>query len=92
MLRFQLKQITMVKINKTYDSSCWQGFEEIENLLISSESQTYTVPFEISVIVPQEAWNRSASGSSYSTLGHVPNGYYSLLQRHLLIHVLLCYS
>lgn len=42
---------------------------------------------EISVVVLQEAENRSISRSSYTTLGHIPKGLCILPQRSLLIHV-----
>lgn len=65
-LRFHL--VRMSKINKTNDSSGWQGFKEREYLLMADEVQTYTATTEISVTVPQNLKkleiNRSASRSS----------------------------
>ena len=37
--------------------------------------QTCTVTMEINMAVFQKIWNASTSGPSYTTLGHIPQGY-----------------
>lgn len=53
----------------------------------SSHDLKAVATLEISVVVMQEAENRSISRSSYTTLGHIPKGLCILPQRSLLIHV-----
>ena len=80
----------MPKINKTNDSSGCENTEKrnIYSLLVGMQSCTDTM--EISIVVPQEAGNRSTSRFSYITLGHIVKGFYMLLQRYLLIPVPYC--
>lgn len=43
-------------------------------------TQTCIVTTEFSVAVPQEAESPSISRSSYTTQGHIPEGFYILLE------------
>ena len=62
----------MVKINKK-KITVYTG-EDVGKLIsqfIDGGSQINTVPMEISMAILQEAWNRSSSRSSLTTLGHL---------------------
>lgn len=41
--------------------------------------------------VSSESWNLSTSIPSYTTFGHIPKGYFMLIQGHLFNHV-QCFS
>lgn len=52
--------------------------------------QVHRATVEISVALSQEDGNRSTSRASYTALGHIPKGCFTLTQGHLLNHV-YCY-
>lgn len=59
-LKVHLTTATMAKINKTIDSSCWQGCGVRETLIRYWQGflQTFTDTMQIPVLVPQEATSK----------------------------------
>ena len=55
-------------------------------LLVGMETCTTTL--EISMVVSQKAGNQPTSGPRNITLGHIPEGYSTILQGHLSNYVL----
>lgn len=51
------------------------------------ELKTYTTTKEVNIVVPQKAGNSSTSRYRYTTLEHVPQRHFILLQRHLTIFI-----
>ena len=49
--------------------------------------QTYTTTLEISMLIPQKIGNQPTSGSSNTTLGHIPKGYSIILQEHITMFI-----
>jgi hypothetical protein len=54
--------------------------------------QTSTAAMGISMAIPQKIGNASTLRPSYTTLGHIPKGWYTLPQGHLLNYVHATFS
>lgn len=78
----------MSKINTTSDSSCGTGCVSKRNSLpLIVGMQTCIATMKINMVVPQKIGNQSTSRPSYIILGHIPKGFSTLPQGHLLNYV-----
>jgi hypothetical protein len=63
--------------------------EDARHSTCYSECKCVQPTMDISMVVPYKNRNQSTSRSSYTTLGHIPKGYFILPQEHLT-HIYSC--
>lgn len=76
----------MAIFKKTNDN-CWRHVGEKEHVVTLDGDVTVYVSEEPS----QKAKYRTSVWANYTTQGYLPKGFYTLLQKYLLIHTLLFY-